>query len=231
MDERGDEIGQIFMKKGILFDFDGVLAETMEDFYQAWKAVFIESGYFIKQEEFYMLEGMRVTDVAAKFCQKGGIPNNKIEIILAKKEAYYAKNHSFKFYPGVEDFISNLKKVGVPLGIVTAGTKDRLTKTVPLDFLSNFNAIVSNETGGRGKPFPDPYLRGASDLSLSPKECIVIENAPSGISAAKSGGAYCIAICSTLPRKYLEEADEIINNFSELIKLKSIIALQKTFLL
>lgn len=218
------------MKKGILFDFDGVLAETMEDFYQAWNATFKELNYSIDRQEFFLLEGTRVNNIAEIFCKKAGIPLDKIEDILRKKESYYAQNHSFKFYSGVEDFISNLKRAGVPLGIVTSGMKDRLQKTVPLDFLSHFKIIVSNETGGRGKPYPDPYLRGASDLMLDPKECIVVENAPSGINATKSAGMYCIAICSTLPREYLTGADEIINNFSELVTLKSITDLQNEYL-
>lgn len=204
------------MKKGILFDFDGVLAETMGDFYQAWKAAFAHFGYSINEEEFYLLEGMKLFDVASIFCRKADIPMKEVENILAKKEAYYAKHHKFRFYPGVEHFITDLKRNGVPIAVVTAGMKERLIKTVPADFLANFEAIVSNETSGRGKPYPDPYLRGAADLKLNPDECIVIENAPSGISAAKSAGMYCIAVCSTLNRKHLKEADEIVDSFSGL---------------
>lgn len=215
------------MKKGILFDFDGVLAETMEDFYRAWNVAFEEYGYSIDRQEFFLLEGMRVNEIATIFCKKAGISEDKIEDILAKKESFYSKNHSFRFYPGVENLISNLNKSEIPLGIVTSGMKDRLLKTVRADFLSSFKTIVSNETGGRGKPYPDPYLRGAADLMLNPKECIVVENAPSGIKAAKSAGASCIAICSTLSREYLVGADDVIVSFSELVKLKEITDIQK----
>ena len=210
------------MHRGILFDFDGVLAETMEDFFLAWETVFKEFGYSVSKEEFFLMEGMHTTEVASVFCKKGDIQNSQIENILRKKEAYYAKNHKFKFYPGVENLISNLKRNKVPLGIVTAGTKDRLVRTVLADFLSNFDSIVTKETEGNGKPFPDPYLRGASDLNLSPTECIVIENAPMGIKAAKSACAYCVAITSTLTKKYLSEADAVVENFSELAKLEAI---------
>lgn len=217
------------MRKGLLFDFDGVLAETMEDFYRAWNFAFTEFGYSIDRQEFFLLEGTRLEDIAAIFCKNCDIPQDKIGSILEKKETYYAQDHSFKFYPGVENIISNFKKMGIPLGIVTSGMKERLQKTVPANFLSNFDTIVSKETGGKGKPYPDPYLRGAADLKLDPKECLVVENAPSGITSAKSAGSYCIAICSTLSEKYLGEADEIISSFAELLALKSVTDIQELY--
>ncbi|GAI93777.1 unnamed protein product, partial [marine sediment metagenome] len=101
-------------------------------------------------------------------------------------------------------------------GIVTAGLSERVHNSVPLKFLSKFDVVITGDKTIRGKPFSDPYLKGAEELGLKPEECIVVENAPLGIQAAKSAGAYCIAICSTLDRSYLEEADEIVEKFEDL---------------
>lgn len=215
------------MLKGILFDFDGVLAVTMEDNYRAWTAVFKNLSYTVKADEYYLLEGMRMLDIAKKFCRAGGINEELAGDIVVKKDEYYARNHAFQFYPGVENSIANLKKAGIPMGIVTASGKNRLTTTVSPEFLGNFSSVITSETGGKGKPFPDPYRSGASELNLNPAECIVVENAPLGIQSAKSAGAYCVAITSTLPKKHLSGADKIIDAFTELERLEQIINLKK----
>ena len=71
----------------------------------------------------------------------------------------------------------------------------------------------------KGKPSADPYLMGSESLSIPPEQCIVVENAPLGIQAAK---AYCIAICSILESLYLQEADLVVDSFEELHSLSVI---------
>jgi len=90
---------------------------------------------------------------------------------------------------------------------------------VPNDFLSQFKAIITSDMYERGKPEPDPYLAGAGAIGVAPHECIVVENAPFGIRAAKRAGAYCIAIASTLPKETLLEADTIVASFGDIKEL------------
>jgi len=205
--------------KGILFDFDGVIAKTMEDNFNAWKAAMKDFDVELMGSDYYILEGMPLRDVARKFCRKFNLDESLADHIVAKKEDYYLKNHHFEFYPGVEVTIDFLKKRKILMGVVTAALTDRLKKSAPAEFLEKFDTIVSGDKVERGKPFPDQYFRGLSDLNLSKTECIVVENAPLGIKAAKNAGLYCIAICSTLDRSYLTEADEIIGEFKDLLKI------------
>jgi len=205
--------------KGILFDFDGVLAKTMEDNFNAWKAAMKDFGADLKENDYYILEGMPLKEIAKKYCQKSNLSASLAEQIIAKKENYYLKNHHFEFYPGVEEFIDYLKNRKIRIGIVTSALIDRLEKSVPKIFLEKFDAIISGEKTNRGKPFPDQYLKGLSELKLKESECVAIENSPLGIQAAKSAGLYCIAICSTLDKSYLKDADEIIGRFNDLKKI------------
>ncbi len=202
--------------KGILFDFDGVLARTMEDNFHAWRSVFLDIGKEIKPEQFYPLEGLRLQNVASTLCDMHGIGGDRdTEELVRKKDEYYIKNHSFSLYPGVEEFIKKLSDASIPFGVVTAASRARLEQTLPQPILQKFSTIVTGETGGRGKPYPDPYLSGARGLGLRPEECIVVENAPLGIQAAKMAGAYCIAIASTVSKEILKEADEVVNIFDD----------------
>ena len=83
-------------------------------------------------------------------------------------------------------------------------------------FLERFQAIVTGEDTTVGKPSPEPYLRGAEKLGVRPEACIVVENAPIGIESAKRAGAYCIALCTTVSREALRQADEIVDSFEAL---------------
>ena len=201
---------------GILFDFDGVLAKTMEDNLRAWRLAMLDYGVKLGREDYYPLEGMPMKEIASRYCKEFNIDKSLAEEIVRKKENYYLKNHHFEFYPGVEEFIDYLKSRKIRIGLVTAALFKRLKNSVPDGFLKKFDTIVSGDKTKRGKPFPDQYLKGLSELKLKEKECVVIENSPLGIRAAKNAGLYCIAICSTLDRSYLKEADEIVDEFEDL---------------
>lgn len=208
--------------KGILFDFDGVLAKTMEDHFTAWKAALDSFGISLKEEEYYPLEGMAVNEIAKRYCYDNNLNESCALQILQKKEEYYSQNHFFEFYPGVEELIKLLHSKGIKLGIVSGGLQQRIIKSVPPDFLNMFKTIITSDKTKRGKPFPDPYLKGLQELQLKPEECLVVENAPLGIKAAKNAGVYCIAIASTVSKKKLVEADEVVDCFEELFQTKII---------
>ncbi len=201
---------------GILFDFDGVLANTMEYNFKAWKAATAEFGIKIKREDYFPLEGMPVKDVVINLFKIYGKNISDSEKVSVLKDNYFLKIHQFKLYLGVIPLIDALVKNKIPFGIVTAGQKNRILKTVPGTFLGKFNTLVTGDMTPQGKPFPDPYLIGSDALGVAPEQCIVVENAPLGIQAAKAANTYCIAICSTLESSYLHEADVVVDSFDQL---------------
>ena len=202
--------------KGILFDFDGTLADTMEGHYLAWKSALGEYGLPIKARDYYPLEGLDLHEVARKFAKGPTWTAESIDGLVRKKKEYYVGRQSITFYPGVEPLISELKDRKVPMAIVTAGHLDQLQSTVPGEFLKQFDALMTGDQYLRGKPDPEPYMKGAQALGLQPAECIAVENAPLGIQSAKRANIYCIAICSTVGRDILVEADEILERFEDL---------------
>ena len=209
--------------RGVLFDFDGTLVRTMEDHLSAWQTVAKEYGIEVDPSQYYLREGSPVHEIAGIFSGRE-LEKTSAEFkeIIRKKEDHFVRNHRFEVYPGVEKFLDELQMRGVPAGIVTAGLFDRITRSTPREFLSRFKTLVSGDKVARGKPFPDSYIMGASELGLAPESCIVVENAPLGITAAKQSGAYCVAICSTLERKHLCEADEIVDSFADLMSSSAI---------
>ena len=206
--------------EAFLFDFDGVLAETMEDNYLAWKYAFETIGVNITRDDYMPFEGAPLKEIVRKISKKYNVENQDVGEMIIKKENYFKENHSFSFYPYVLEIIDELKSKNIKIAIVTAALKDRLFSTTPNDFLEKFDSIVTGNDYEKGKPDPEPYLTAAENLNISPKKCVVIENAPLGIESSKSAGIYCIAICSTLDKSYLTEANLIINSFKDLKNLE-----------
>lgn len=213
--------------KAVLFDFDGVLAETMEDHFRAWRAAMRDVGVAITEEDYFPLEGMDLKEIARVFSARSGLDPAHADEIVKKKEEYYLQDHAFRFYPSVPEFIDELNEKKILLGLVSAGYRDRLEQSLPPGFLRKFDVVVTGDAAGRGKPFPDPYENAARELGIDIKACIVVENAPFGIEAAKRAGAYCVAICSTVKEEHLQGADEIISEFKDLRNVPAVRSLLK----
>lgn len=208
--------------RAVLFDFDGVIAKTMEDNFVAWQTVLADYGYALRPEDYFPWEGEKLQDLATHYCLDGGIDVSLAPEIVQKKDEYYKEHNTFVLYSGAKDVLTFLASRGIPLGLVTAGRRDRVEHSMPQEILKSFSALITNENGGRGKPFPDPYERGAEILNIPPAECVVIENAPLGIKAAKAAGSYCIAISSTLSKDDLYEADVVVEAIGDIITIEAI---------
>ena len=205
--------------EGILFDFDGVLSQSMQDNFNAWKAATAYYGLDIQGDDYFPIEGMPPEDVVIYLFQHYDRQVPDVEKVAKLKDEYYLNAHQFKLYPGVDVLIDSLLEQEIPIGIVTGANKKRFLKSVPHDFLSKFDTFVTGDMTTKGKPYPEPYLLGCHNLNIPPKQCIVIENAPLGIQAAKAANIFCIAICSTLKSSFLQEADQIIKSFDQLCDL------------
>lgn len=201
--------------RAVLFDFDGTLAQTMEQHFNAWRTIFLRHNVEITPEEMLPLEGMALPEIARCLAKLKEIEVDALSIVQ-DKEAYYLANHSFQLYAGVETLLQELKQRLVPIAIVTAAPAQRFEHSVPNEFLALFDAVITGDKYERGKPFPDPYLIAATTMGVSANECLVVENAPMGVKAAKAAGAFCIGITSTLAAHHLKEADIVIGTFLEL---------------
>jgi HAD superfamily hydrolase (TIGR01509 family) len=185
----------------------------MDDNYDSWVYAFETIGITLERNEYFLLEGLNSEGVAETILERNNSDVSLVNQMADIKQKYYLQNNSFEFYPGIIDFINSIKK-GVKLGIVTGASAERLAKTVPDDFLAKFGSIVSGDKVQDPKPSPEPYILASRDLNISPSSCLVVENAPLGIESAKRAGMDCVAVCSTLDKRYLSGADFIIDDAS-----------------
>ena len=99
------------------------------------------------------------------------------------------------------------------MAVVTGGNRKRVENAIEEHLDGYFDALVTIDDVSNGKPHPEPFLKGAEKLNLKAEECIVVENAPLGIKAAKAAGTTVIAVKTTLSDKFLAQADYILNDF------------------
>ena len=207
--------------KAVLFDLDGTLIDSMSNHYAAWKSTLNEEfSINIKPNDFYPLEGVNLKKIPEILIHKYKVQIKKIDTraVIKKKENYYLKNKKLKYYPFVKQTIKLLKKRGIKTAIVTSGLRDRLYKSIPIKFLQEFNVIVTGDDTKVGKPSKMPFVKAMSKIGIKNKNCLVVENAPLGIAAAKNANIFCIALESTLNKRFLKEADLVLPSFNEFYK-------------
>ena len=210
-------------KKAVLFDFDGVLANTMEDLYRAWShAVYVYGKKRISKTFLFQLEGMSPLEMADRLFKKYNLKKELIDATIKLKDENYFNNNKFELNKHIIKAITILKKRGILIALVSGAKRERLIRTFSREKQNLFEIIITSDDVNRGKPHPDPYLKALDSLKINAEEAIVVENAPLGIRSAKSAGIFCVAIASTLKKKYLIDAEALLKdvkyNMEEAIK-------------
>jgi beta-phosphoglucomutase len=209
------------MIRGVLFDLDGVIVDTLHYHYLAWKHMFERHGGSVSEHTVLLHEGRNSREILPILMQESGvsIPAEQQARFIEEKRVYYRSIVQVARYPGAFEVIDTLKKRGFKIALVTACALKNMQHSLNEEQQAHFHFIITGDEVNRAKPFPDPYLIAAARLELRPEECAVVENAPLGIEAAKNAGMYCVAIETTLGREYLQSADCILQNIRQLLDL------------
>ena len=197
----------------MLFDFDGVITNSMDLHYRAWQSVFTQFHVRINKLDFYKMEGIGISRVGETLAKKYNINLGFLPRLIREKRKYYKEIDNFQIYDHLIPFLNFLKVNNILMAVVTGGSLQRVQKNIKMHLDGYFSGIITPEKVKHTKPSPEPYLKGAESLGLSAGECLVIENAPLGIQSGKKAGMIVIAIQTTLPAKYLKQADYIVEDF------------------
>jgi beta-phosphoglucomutase len=147
------------------------------------------------------------------------IPEAERPAFIEEKRAYYRSIVKVTTYPGAFETIDTLRRRGFKVGLVTACALKNMQHNLTREQQAHFDFIITGDEVPRAKPFPDPYLTAARQLGLRPDECVVVENAPLGIEAARAAGMFCVAIETTLPKKHLTSANLVLPKITDLLGL------------
>lgn len=186
-------------KKGVFFDMDGVLYDSMGYHADAWSNAFLHFGIDFPQEMVYLNEGRTAQSTINLVYQQNEQRNAtsiEIELIYGKKTELIEVFPDAIPFNGAKELMERLKKHGVDIWVVTGSSQDKFLDALLCDFegLVTAGQIVSGKDVQQCKPHPEPYLTALKKSGLKPGEVIVIENAPLGIQSAKAAGIYTIAV-------------------------------------
>lgn len=210
--------------KAVLLDMDGVVVDGVPFHLRAWKEAFSAVGIEVTDVDIYKREGMDGLETVREISREKGVPlaPEVQRRVNESKNRILNKIFKVRFIHGSLELIRKLKEKGFKLALVT-GTRGEVVRSVlgglkeGLD--SYFDVVITAESVERKKPAPDPYLKAVEELGLRKEECLVIENAPAGITSAKRAGLRCLAITTSLPESYLKEADAILPGLEAVSRL------------
>jgi len=205
--------------KAVLFDFDGVLVNSMSYHVKAWQAIFSDFGASVSAKEILLLEGARTIEVAEVLRNKYApqLHNDSLAVLVQEKQKTYRQIADVRVDDCILPLIAKLNEHGLKIGIVTGSPLRNVEHTLSSDLLPLFHAIVTADDVEIGKPNPDCYLKAAAKLKMEPEHCLVVENAPLGITAACNAGMKVVALTSTLPAQYLGAAAKIFSNLNDFL--------------
>lgn len=205
------------MLKAILFDMDGVLVDSEEYIFEATRLMLAEHGITAKKEDALHFVGMGENKYIAGIAQINGF---EVDIERDKARTYQIYEEITKgklnALPGVSNFISSCASKGLKMAVASSADKVKVLINLREIGLSvdNFQAIVTGEDVELKKPFPDIYIKASELIGLKPHECLVVEDAVSGVKAGKAAGAKCLALTTSFPANLLGEADWICENLA-----------------
>jgi len=198
--------------RGVVFDLDGVLINSEPLHCRAFQDILAPYGIQVTEEEYfarYLVYSDR--EVLERLLPKGQCLN---EAVAAKERRYWQLLEGG--VPPFPDGLALLAKTdGWRVGLATGSIRREAELALHcLGIRQRFSVIVSREDCGKGKPDPEPYLRAAEALDLTPRRCVVIEDAPGGIQAAKAAGMACVAVTHSCPPERLAQADLVVDDLA-----------------
>ena len=201
--------------KACLFDLDGVIVDTAKYHFLAWKELAERLGFKFTEAQNERLKGVSRMDSLNILLEIGNIAvdeTEKIQMTNNKNKRYLEfieQMQPDEILPGVLPFLESLKKAGIKTAIGSA-SKNAPGIIEKLQIGHFFDAIIDGNTVTNAKPNPEVFLKGALALNVLPSECVVFEDAASGVEAAINGGMKCIGVGDT---NILQNADLVISGF------------------
>ena len=201
--------------KGLIFDLDGVIVNTDIYHFKAWKQVASQYSIELDSSINERLKGLSRRDSWNLIMELGNIQlsDEETNLILETKNSLYRKElknlSRDNILLGVEDFLQELNQKDFKLAI---GSSSKNARDILhyLNLSSSFNSIIDGSMVKNLKPSPDIFIKAAKTLALETNQCLVFEDALSGVQAAKAGGFKVIAVGN---KELLDVADYYIDNF------------------
>jgi HAD superfamily hydrolase (TIGR01509 family) len=202
----------------VIFDMDGVVVDGMPYHIESWKKALLTVGISVTDLEIYLMEGMTGEETIQELTSKKNkfLSDESIRNVLKLKRKIFKDIFTVKLMKGSQELLLELQRLNYRLALVTGTRLEVVNKVLQMGLEGVFEIIITGEMVNNGKPDPEPYLKAVNELNVDKESCLVIENAPAGITSAKSAGLTCFAVQTSLPEEYLKSADKIFRSIDDL---------------
>ena len=200
---------QSFRCSAILFDLDGVLVDSTHSVTRQWR-IWANENNLDPAKLLEIAHGRRTIEVVQLLTPHLATADEVAKI--EQREA--ADTEGVRVMPGTAELVASIPNGR--WGVVTSGTRHLATSRLGLANIPIPVVLISADDVVEGKPNPEPYLKGAQQMGVSPSECVVIEDAPAGILAGHAGGMKVIALASTYPVADLRKAEAVVQSLTQI---------------
>lgn len=209
-----------YMEKqmAVLFDLDGVIVDTAKHHFLAWKQLADELGFIFTKEDNERLKGVSRMDslnILLEIGQVEATEQEKLELADRKNKRYVesiSKMDERDILPGVQAFLMALKENEIPFALGSA-SKNAPLILKKIGLYNAFDAIIDGNSITKAKPSPEVFLLGAKNLSVEKEQCVVFEDAQSGIEAGKRAAMRVVGVGD---QSVLTGADDYIQSMEEM---------------
>jgi HAD superfamily hydrolase (TIGR01509 family) len=183
------------MLKGVIFDMDGVLANSHPVHERAWKALLVSIGKFVSKEDLdFIRQGRKRQDIVRYFL--GDLPDDEVRALGEKKDLLFQREEvSIRTIAGVRELLGELRHAAIPLAVASCGTRARVRHLLEvLQIGDYFDVVFTGDDVPLGKPDPAIFVKVSEQLGLGPAELLVFEDSVSGVFAANAAGMKTVGI-------------------------------------
>lgn len=209
--------------KGVIFDFDGLLADSEPYHYLAYNEIFERYGHSLDRDEYWVEWTSKGKGIAGEIERHNlDLGIDLIELRKQKFEVYsrYCQDGNIRLFPEAIKVVE-LLKARFPLAIASGSWEhdiNAILKNAGVEHL--FDNILGKESTSKEKPYPDIFIKAAKTLKCPASQCVVIEDALKGLNAAKAAQMWCVIIRNQLNQNIdFSRADLIVSSLAEFATL------------
>ena len=197
----------------VLFDFDGVIADTESQYTRFWNKMGMD--YLGVEDYGHTIKGQTLVQIFGKYFD--GMTAQQEEIVPQLNE--FEQNMTYDYIPGAYSFMIQLKEAGIPMAIVTSSNDEKMANAYKAhpELLDIVDKVLTSEHFSKSKPDPECFLKGMEVLGGTPEDTIVFEDSFHGIAAGRASGAKVIGLATANKREAIAPlCDMVIDDFTQL---------------
>ena len=207
------------MLRAVIFDMDGVIIDSHPAHREAWRTFLQTVGKPVSDAELdFILDGRKRGEILRHYL--GELSEEEVQQYGDRKDEFFReRSFQIKLIPGVTELLAQLRKAGVATAVATSASGSRARHVLDqLQLAEGFDVVVTGNDVARGKPDPSIYALTCQRLNVAPGRSVAIEDAVSGIQAARAAGLTCVGVAGAQLHDKLREAGaaRVVENLVDL---------------